>query len=143
MGSITSQNAKIYLSIAGVYNAPQALQGFSADDIFDVGDTPPTEAVMGVDGILSAGKINVPTIQGIVLQADSVSNKIFDDWANAMAIAGDVYFAQATILLSSVSKEYTCIQGTLTGYKKAPDARRVLQPRRYQITWQDWQPSNI
>lgn len=143
MGSITSSNAKIYLSITGVFTSPVPLQGFSVDDIFDVGDTPPTEAIMGVDGRLSAGKVFVPTVQGIVLQADSASNAVFDAWAAAMVKAGDVYFAQATVLLTAIGKEFTCVNGALTGYKRSPDARRVLQPRRYQITWEDWQPSNV
>lgn len=136
MGSITASNAKIYLAVAGVFGSPQPLQGFSADDVFDTNDVPPTEAIMGVDGKLSAGKIFVPLVQNIVLQADSVSNDVFDAWAAAMEKLGDVYFAQGTTLLTSVGKEYTLVNGTLTGYKKVPDARRVLQPRRYAITWE-------
>lgn len=136
MGSITSSNAKIYLQITGVFSSAQPLQGFSADDIFDTNDIPPTEAIMGVDGKLSAGKIFVPLVQNIVLQADSKSNDVFDGWNAAMEKLGDVYFAQATVMLTSVGKEYTCVNGTMTGYKKVPDARRVLQPRRYQITWE-------
>lgn len=136
MGSITASNAKIYLSVAGVFDTPQPLQGFSADDIFDTNDIQPTETIMGVDGKLSAGKIFVPLIQNIVLQADSVSNDVFDQWAAAMEKLGDVYWAGGTTLLTSISREYTLVNGSLTGYKKVPDARRVLQPRRYQITWE-------
>ncbi len=143
MGSITSSNAKLYLAITGVFASPQPLQGFSADDIFDTNDIPPTEAVMGVDGKLSAGKIFVPIVQNIVLQADSASNALFDQWKAAMDKLGDVYFAQGTVLLTATGKEYTCVNGSLTGYKPSPDARRILQPRRFQITWEQWQIGNI
>lgn len=143
MGSITSSNAKIYLAVTGVFTTPQPLQGFSADDIFDLGNTPPVEAVMGVDGKLSGGRINVAVPQTIVLQADSISNDVFDAWKQAQDKSGDVFFAQATVLLTSIGKEFTCVNGLLTDYKAAPDARRTLQPRHYQITWESWQVGNV
>lgn len=143
MGSITSSNAAIFLAISGVFPSPQQLQGFSVDDIFDTNEIPLTEAIMGVDGKLSAGRVFVPVVQNIVLQADSVSNAVFDGWAAAIAQAGDVFFAQATVLLTSIGREFTCVQGSLTGYKPMPDARRLLQPRRYQVTWEQVQPGNV
>jgi len=141
--SITSQNARLLLSVSGVFDAPFALQDFSADDIFDTNDVPPTEAVMGVDGNLTGGVINVPVVWSVSLMADSVSNVFFDNWAAAQKLAGDVFTAQGTVLLTSIGREFTMVKGLLTGYKPMPDARRLLQARRYAITWQQVQPANI
>lgn len=142
-GSITSTNAQFLLSIPGVYGAPQALQGFSADDIFTINDTPPTEAVMGVTGELAAGAIFVPMVQGISLLASSISNDVFDNWRGAMRNLGDVIFCQGIVTLLSVGKEYTLVNGTLTGYKPIADARRTLQARAYQITWERVDIGNV
>lgn len=135
-GSITASNAQLIITIPGVFAAPQPLQAFAADDVFDTSDVPPTESVMGVDGHLAAGVVFVPTVQNIALQASSPSVDIFDAWAAAMKNLGDVIFAQGIVLLTSVGKEYTMRNGTLTNYKQMPDARRLLQARRFQITWE-------
>jgi len=142
-GSITSSNAQFLLNIPGVYGAPQALVAFSADDIFTINDTPPTEAIMGVTGELAAGAIFVPTIQSISLLASSPSNGIFDNWRGAMRNLGDVIFCQGIVTLVSVGKEYTLVNGSLTGYKSIADARRVLQSRTYQITWERVDIGNV
>lgn len=142
-GSITSSNANLFLVIPQVFAAPQALQGFGVDDIFGTNDVPATEAMMGVDGHLAAGKVYVPVVQDITLMASSPSTEVFDAWAAAMENLGDVLFANMTVILLSIGKEYTCLGGTLTAYKKMPDARRVLQPRRYQITWEKVLPGRI
>lgn len=136
MGSITSQNAVYTLAVDGVFNQPQQLQGFSADDIFETDDIPPAEVVMGVDGRMSAGKVNNPVPQGITLMPDSASNSIFDDWNGAMVVLGDVYFAQATVMLPSLRKKWVMTNGMLTRYKPIPGAGRLLRPRNFQITWE-------
>lgn len=142
-GSITSSNAQFLLNLPEVFGAPQALEAFSADDIFTINDTPPTETVMGVTGVLAAGVIFVPTVQSISLLAMSPSNNVFDNWAAAMKVGGDVIFCQGLVVLTSVGKEYTLVNGSLTGYKSIADARRVLQSRVYQITWERVDIGNI
>lgn len=136
MKSITSANSVLMLSVTGLYPIPQQLQGFAADDIFDLGDIAPAEAVMGVDGKLSAGFVHVPIQQGIMLQADSDSNDLFDAWFAAQQAAGEVYFANGIVRLPSVKRSYALTKGVLTGYKPAPDGKKVLQPRKFSITWQ-------
>lgn len=143
MGSITSVNAVVMLAITGLYNSPQQLQGFSADDIFDTENVAITQAIMGVDGKQSAGLVLNPTIQNIVLQADSASNLIFDTWVNSMKIAQDVYWAQATVLLTSIGTKYTMTNGTLTMYPPTSRVAKVLQPRRFTISWESVVPAAV
>lgn len=136
MSSITSANAVIYLSITGLFPVPQQLQGFAADDITDLGDMASAETSMGVDGKLSAGFVHVPVPQGIMLQADSASNGLFDAWFAAQQAAGEVYFANGIIRYPSVKRTYTLTNGVLTSFKPAADAKKMLQPRKYSITWE-------
>lgn len=143
MGSITSANAVLMLSISSLFDQPQQLQGFATDDIFTTDDIQVTETQMGVDGKLSAGFVNMPVAMSISIQADSLSNVIFDQWAAASKVKQDVYYAQMTVMLSSLNKKWTCTKGSLTRYKPMPDATRVLQARRYGIVWESVLPANI
>ncbi|WP_049018403.1 phage tail fiber protein, partial [Burkholderia multivorans] len=103
---------------------------------FDTEALTPAEVVMGVDGKLSAGYTPVPTKQNISLQADSDSNLIFEAWHLAQQTAKEVYFASAIVRLPSVSKSYVLTNGVLTSYMPIPDAKKILQPRKFQITWE-------
>jgi hypothetical protein len=134
--SITSANSIILLSITGLFPVPQQLQGFAADDIFDVGDIAPAEISMGVDGKLSAGYVNVPVPLGIMLQADSDSNDLFDAWYAANRASGDIYFANGVVRLPSVQRSFALKKGVLMGYKPAPDGKKILQPRKYSIMFE-------
>jgi hypothetical protein len=142
MSSITSANAVVTLTIPGVYNTGQKLQGFSAEDIFGMDAIDPAEISMGVDGNLSAAFIFVPTKQGIHLQADSAANKIFEDWRAAEVSAVEKIPCSMTVVLPSVKKTYACIQGYMTSYPQISDAKKSLQPRKYEITWNTITVSN-
>lgn len=143
MGSITSANALYFLAVANVYAAPQQLQQFAADDIFTSDDIPTAEVAMGVDGKLAAGFVNAPVVQSVALMADSVSNIIFDDWARYMKTNQDVAFAQGTVILPSLNKKWTLVNGMLTRYKPIADATRTMQSRRFQLVWEAVVPANI
>jgi hypothetical protein len=136
MASITSANAVLTISIASLFSSPQTIYGFAADDVYDLDPLTAAEALMGVDGIQSAGFVYVPIRQSIALQADSPSNAVFDSWWTAQQQIKDVYFATGSIALNSLNKKYTMVQGVLITYPPAPSGKRVLQPRRYTISWQ-------
>lgn len=136
MASITSANAVYMLSVSGLFLVPQQLQGFSADDIFDTEVIAPTEVLMGLDGKLSAGYVPVAIKQSIVLQADSPSNDLFDAWYAAQQALRDVYFAKGLINLSSIRKTYALVNGVLSSYPPIADGKKVLQPRKFGITWE-------
>lgn len=135
MASITAQNAVYILAVPGVISSTQ-LQGFSADDIFTTDVMEIAETLMGVDGKLSAGLINVPVKQSITLQADSASNSVFESWYVQMRQIRDVYFANASVTLTSIGRKYSLTNGALTGYMPISDAKKVLQPRKFTITWE-------
>jgi len=141
--TITSANAVYMLSISNLFDSPQQLQGFSADDIFTTEPLASAEAIMGLDGRLSAGFVFVPTTQSIMLQADSLSNDIFDQWWLAQQIAKDMYFANAVIVLTSIGKKWTMTKGVLSSFPPLPDAAKTLRPRRFSIIWESGTPANI
>lgn len=134
--TLTAANSILLLSIEGLYGAPQQIQGFSADDVTDIGNVSSAETMMGVDGHLSGGFTPVPFVQSIVLQADSLSNDIFDRWFGAQMTTRETYVASGTIILPGTQRKYSCVRGFLTGYKPIPGVKKILQPRSYEITWE-------
>lgn len=135
--TLTNANSVIALAIAGLYPVPQLLQGFSTDDAFTADDVAPVEVQMGVDGHLSAGYVPQAYPLTIMLQADSVSNKIFDDWHNAQKSSKEVYIASGIITLQGTGQKYSMTRGFLTSYNPQPGAKKILQPRKFVITFED------
>ncbi len=128
---------------ATLFAAPIQLQGFATDDAFATEPVTSVETLMGIDGILSAGFVFVPMRQTIALQADSVSNDLFDTWWNAMQTTHDVFLAQGVITLTTIQKKYSCLNGSLTTYHALADVKKLLQPRRFGITWQAITPGPV
>lgn len=141
--SITSANAIIMLSVAGVFDTPVQLQDFSADDIFGVEQLEAAKVQMGLDGQMAAGFIFKEVKQGFSLMAKSASNDLFDVWYEAQLQQADLFFASAIVVLPGIKKQWTCTVGALSRYAPAPDARDVLQPRKHEITWERMLPTNI
>ena len=136
MGTITSANSVFTLILPTLYPVPQVLQGYAADDAFAADAVDWAETVMGVDGKMSAGYTPNVTKMTISFQPDSASIQVFDFWLGAMKVAQEVYFASGTIQLPSVGKSYTLTNGVLTSAKPLPDAKKVLQPMQYGLTWE-------
>lgn len=136
MASLTSANAIITITIPGLYNSPQQLQGFAADNVYDMASLEVTQTAMGVDGYLSGGMVFNPIEQTFDLQADSASNAIFEFWAASQIQSKDVYVANGVTTLPSLSKSYISTRGFLISLPPAPAAAKILQPRRYMIRWQ-------
>lgn len=143
MATLTTANSSIILTILSVFPAPQALEGYATDDMFATDPVVATETMMGVDGRLSAGWVPTPKTMTIALQADSPSNVIFENWYGAMQVQKDAIVAAAVISIPSIGRAYTCVRGFLSNYPPTPNGQRVLQPRRYGITWQDIIPAPL
>lgn len=141
MSSLTSANAIIMLSVAGIIPIPQQLQEFAVDDVFDTAEISAGETAMGVDGVLSAGFVFESVKQGYTLQGNSLSNAIFDNWYNAEVAAREKFPAFATIVLPAIGIKYSMIKGWLKTYKPMSDAKKILQPRKHMIEWERAQPS--
>jgi hypothetical protein len=140
-GSITGATAAYLLSIQGLYDLPQLLQGFAADDVFSTPAIKSAETLMGVDGFLSAGFVYAEIVQSISIQADSDSGALFDDWWAAQQAAEDIYYANATVGLKAIRRKWTMTRGVLTGYAPIPDVKKLLQPRKFEITWNAMSPA--
>lgn len=141
MSSITGANAIIMLSIPGLFTTPQQLQGFAADDIFDTDALASTEVLMGVDGKMSAGFVFVPMVQNYSLQADSPSCRLFEQWWAFQQEARDVFRANGIVVLTAVGSKWTLRNGALTGFSPIPGVKKLVQPRRFTITWESALPS--
>ena len=136
MGSITSANAVLMLGITSLYATPQQIQGFATDDVFDADPLELAEAIMGVDGKLSAGFVYAAQKMKIALQSDSPSNLIFETWYKNSKAITDVYFANGSITLPSIKRTYTLVNGTMTVFPAVPSAKKILQPRIYELVWE-------
>lgn len=143
MGDITGANATYMLSITDLFPAPIQLQGFAADDVFDTDPLESAEVLMGVDGFLSAGFVFVAVKQSVTLQADSNSNLIFDVWWTANQSTRSNFFANGVVLLPAINTQWAMINGALTSYPPTPNVKKLLQPRKYGITWGGISPAVV
>lgn len=131
---ITSANAQLSLAVNGLFGATSVEQ-FSMEDIFTTQPAEASEVMMGVDGVLSAGYIYTPKKMEIALMANSPSTVLFDLWYQTMTSQIQVFSASGTIAIPSLGYNYVMFNGFLTRYSPTSDARRVMQPRRFEITW--------
>lgn len=134
--SITSANSILQLGAAVVFPTPLQIQGFTTDDIYGVGAIKPNDVKMGVDGIMSAGKIWQAVPITYHLQADSISNDFFDQLKQAEDAAVDTFRLFGIIVLPSISKKFTLQNGALTNYTPVPPAGTLLRERAYEVTWE-------
>jgi hypothetical protein len=139
--TLTASNAVLYLSVAGLFDIPQRIQGFSADDITDMDTVSPLESSMGVDKRLSFGFVPVAIPQTITLQADSQSNDFFEAVYSAQLQTGDTYIFNGTLLLPAVQRKYQMTRGAMSGYKPIAGAGRTLKPRPFALIWQSVTPA--
>lgn len=141
--TLTSANAIFLLGITGLFDVPVQLQGFAAEDIFDAEGVDTAETVMGVDGKLSAGW--VPSIKkiGVTIQADSDSIDFFERWYAAQRAVRETYFGFGSIYLRSTQKKYNLVRVVLKNYKPLPDAKKILQSRKFMLDCQEIEPSAI
>lgn len=141
MATLTSANAAIFLQIAGLFPTPQQLQGFAVDDIFSVEKLNSAEVQMGVDGRFSAGFVFVPVKWNISLMADSESNFLFDQWYTAQQTGRELLPCSGIVLLETLNTKWTLTRGFLTGYPVMPDAKKILESRNFELTFQSITPS--
>jgi hypothetical protein len=136
-GNITAADVIFMITIIPIFPAPQKIQGFMAEDIFDVEAVDIAEIVLGADGRTSAGWIPYNVPQTISIMPDSPTNDIFDFWVAAEKLTKQKYFATATVTLNATGAEYTLSGGILTRITPIPSAKKVLQGRPFVITWSD------
>jgi hypothetical protein len=136
MPTITSANSQFALTIdaLGISQAP--IQGYATDDAFTQEAFEVTETRQGVDGVLSAGFTPNPKKLTVVLQADSPSIDIFDQWIAGQQAAKEAFEASAVITIPSIGKAYAFTTGWLRNVQAMPSGKKVLEPQTYTIEWQ-------
>lgn len=135
--TITSANSAFTIVVPAVFPVPQNVQGYATDDAFSTEAVDTAQAIMGVDGVMSAGFVPFPTKLDVTLMADSASISIFETWLQAMQAAREVLFGDATIALPSVGRTFILTKGVLTRVTQFPAAKKVLQPVQYAITFEN------
>ena len=143
MPDITSANAVLTLAAPGVLSVPQRIQGFSTDDIYSVAPVSPVETMMGIDGNLSGGFLFTEKKMEITLMAGSPSNSFFDALQAAQEAAVQPVILSGMLTLPSTGLQAVLTVGYLTRYPPVPNGKKVLQPRVFEITWQDINVSPI
>ena len=141
--SVTSANSVFTLTIPSIFVVPQALVQYSVDDMFGTEAIVPAEILMGVDGTMSSGMNFVPIPMRVTLQANSPSGSVFDEWYLTQIATIDTFAAFGVILLPGLKKKFILHNGILTSYVVLPEAKKVLQPRPFTITWQEIIPAQI
>jgi hypothetical protein len=139
--TLTAANSILLLSVTGLYSTPQQIQGYSADDAFDVDNVTRAEVLMGVDGRKSAGYVPVVKTLNLSLQADSSSMSLFETWAANEDTNMEVLTASGSIALPAVGCTYALNNGTLMGFSPLPGVRKILQPRKFSIVFESIVPS--
>lgn len=133
--TLTAANSVILLTVPGLFDTPVQLQGYATDDVFDTDAIEPAETMMGVDGKLSAGWVPKEIKQSYTLQADSDSVQIFDVWYQAQQRVREILRCSGTVILPAVAQKMILSRGVLTSFQPAT-AKKVLQPRKFTITWE-------
>lgn len=135
--NITAANATIFITAPDVFGAPQQLQGFSTDNIYDSDAIEPVETMMGVDGVLSGGYTPKAVDQVFMIQSDSATIDFFEGIQSWQQQNLGVEVLSGTTLLLGPQKFYTMPKGFLVAYQALPPAHKVLQARRFTIRWQN------
>ncbi len=137
MSTLTSANSVLTLGVANLFNVPVKIEGYAADDAFTATDVETGETLMGVDGNLSGGFTPYPVPIEITLQSDSASILFFETLIDAEAIAREKYIINGSILIPSVGFIYALTRGFLGKVTRLPGAKKILQPRKFEITFQN------
>lgn len=143
MATLTTANSAMTLVVRGLFPVPQNIQGYSADDSFAVADVTPSETYMGVDGQLSAGYVPYPTDLTLTLQADSPSIDMFDAVLSAQVAAKELYVFDGTVIIQGTGKKHVFTKGYMKEATPMSTGKKVLQPRKFTITFQNQAPSPI
>ena len=133
MGTLTSANSKLNISVANLFATPQAISGYATDDAFSTEQVQISEHKVGVDGILSAGYTPTVIPLSIMLQANSNSINFFDVWGSATIQAREVYVGTVIIAVPALSKVFTFAQAYLEDWKPLPDHKKMLEPQHYKL----------
>lgn len=135
--SLTAANSVFMLAIPGLYPVPQKIEGYATDEALGMEQVESAEVMKGVDGKMSAAWIPSLKKQAITIQPDSPSYKLFLDWMQANETARDIYYANATLAIPAIGYKYNMVSGVMSKQTPIPDIKKILQPLKFEITWDE------
>jgi hypothetical protein len=136
MSSLTAANSVITLTVPTLLPVPVTLKGFATDDIYSTGEVDSAETMMGVDGTLSGGFVWAPVPITFTFMADSPSIASFEAWDAGQQAATDSFSGQLNITIPGLGKSYQAVTCFLTKTSRLPDAKKLMQPRKFTVTAQ-------
>lgn len=136
MATLTTANSAFTLAVRNLFPVPQKLQGYATDDSFATDDVNPVQTEMGVDGRLSGGFTPYPTVINITLQADSPSLALFDAVLESQKAAKESFIFDGTLLIQGTGDKYALTKGFLTTATPAATGKKILQPRKFTLTFE-------
>jgi hypothetical protein len=141
MSTLTTANSSMSLQVRNLFPVPQIIKGYATDDSFAVDDVDPAETYMGVDGQLSGGYVPYSTKLTMTLQADSASTAMFETVLAAQVAAKELYIWDGVIIIQGTGQKYNFTKGFLRTASPMPGSKKVLQPRKFMIEFEQCTPS--
>jgi hypothetical protein len=143
MTTLTTANSAFTLECPAVFSIPQLIQGYATEDAFSVPQYELGRAVMGVDARMSGAFVPSTKELDIVLQADSRSNRVFQQIIGVIEAQQETVFMNATIVMPGQNEVWQFTRGILTKVPALAAAKKTAEARTYQITWESIKPAGI
>lgn len=124
---ITSANSVAYMYL-DIFPAGIKFEQYSADGAWSSDTYSVLETRMGVDGKMSAGYTPVEKEVTFTFQANSPTLDKLDIVWQTMEVSKTPLFAQLSIKIPSIKKEFVLANAVMMNYKLLPDAQKVLEP---------------
>ncbi len=141
--TLTTANSAFTLAARGVFPVPFKLEGYATDDSFAVDDVTPGEVQMGVDGNLSAGYVPYATQITFMFQADSPVLDYLDTIIAAQKSQREMVIFDGTGFIQGTQEKYAMTKGFMTSFTPASTGKKILQPRKFTFTFQNFDKSPI
>jgi len=141
--SVTSANAVVLLGVNGLFPTAVQLQGFASEEIFATEAINTLEMLMGLDGKLSGGYVPQAVPAVFSLQANSPSMSFFDTWSAQERTVGEKFMGFGIITLPAIGLIVTGKNCYLGQHMLFPDAKKVLQPRTFQVLFESITVANF
>ncbi|MGJ8524342.1 hypothetical protein LMG33818_000050 [Halomonadaceae bacterium LMG 33818] len=135
-GTITSADVVARITVTNLFPSGFTIQGFAADNIYDVDALTLAETVMGVDGKLSAGAVRNSINQTWHIMPDSETYERIRDWAQRSRTDTAVYRCNLEVTFRSSGQKFVHTNGVLLRSNVMPSAARTLRPIDFVIQWE-------
>lgn len=134
--NITAANAIYMITAPPLYPTPQQLQGWGVAEAFDTEQAEAAEVQIGVDGFVASGWLPRVTRQTLTfLAAATQSIDLFEQITMAQDQLRINFSLSGQVTIIATGRKYNLPDGTLTRIQALPNARRVLDHRRFEIVW--------